>query len=53
MKASKFYFKSRKKVSQEEVAISAALLIKANFIERLTSGIYNFLPLGLKVIKKI
>jgi prolyl-tRNA synthetase len=53
MKASKFYFKSRKKISQEEVAISAALLIKANFIERLTSGVYNFLPLGLRVINKI
>ncbi|RLG15745.1 hypothetical protein DRN69_02525 [Candidatus Pacearchaeota archaeon] len=53
MKESQFYFKTRKEVSKDEVAISACLLIRANFIEKLTSGIYNFLPLGLKVIKKI
>ncbi|MDD5760771.1 MAG: His/Gly/Thr/Pro-type tRNA ligase C-terminal domain-containing protein [Candidatus Pacebacteria bacterium] len=53
MKASKFYFKTRKEVSQDEAAISAVLLTKANFIEKLTSGVYNFLPLGLRVIRKI
>lgn len=53
MKATEFYFKTRKKISQEEVAISAILLTKANFIEKLTSGVYNFLPLGLRVIKNI
>jgi len=53
MKESQFYFKTRKEVSKEEVAISASLLIKANFIEKLTSGVYNFLPLGLRTIKKI
>jgi len=53
MRATEFYFKTRKKVSKEEIAISAILLTKANFIEKLTSGVYNFLPLGLKVIKKI
>ncbi len=53
MKASKFYFKTRKEVSRDEVAISAILLTKANFIEKLTAGVYNFLPLGFKVIRKI
>ena len=53
MKQSQFYFKTRKKASKEEIAISASLLIRANFIEKLTSGIYNFLPLGLRTIKKI
>jgi len=53
MKQSQFYFKTRKEVSKEEIAISASLLIKTNFIEKLTSGIYNFLPLGLRTIKKI
>ena len=53
MKQSQFYFKTRKEVSKEEIAISASLLIRANFIEKLTSGVYNFLPLGLRVIKKI
>lgn len=53
MKATQFYFKTRKEISKDEVAISAVLLTKANFIEKLTSGVYNFLPLGLRVIKKI
>ena len=53
MKATQFYFKTRKEISKDEVAISAILLTKANFIEKLTSGVYNFLPLGLRVIKKI
>ena len=53
MKQSQFYFKTRKESSKEEVAISASLLIRANFIEKLTSGIYNFLPLGLRTIRKI
>jgi len=53
MRESQFYFKTRKEVSKEEVAVSACLLIRANFIEKLTSGVYNFLPLGFKVIKKI
>jgi prolyl-tRNA synthetase len=53
MKQSQFYFKTRKEVSKEEIAISASLLIRANFIEKLTSGVYNFLPLGLRTIKKI
>jgi len=52
MRESQFYFKTRKEVSKEEVAVSACLLIRANFIEKLTSGVYNFLPLGFKVIKK-
>lgn len=53
MKQSQFYFKTRKEIPKDEVAISASLLIRANFIDKLTSGIYNFLPLGLRVIKKI
>ena len=53
MRESQFYFKTRKEASKDEVAVSACLLIRANFIEKLTSGVYNFLPLGFKVIKKI
>lgn len=53
MRQSQFYFKSRKECSKDEVAVSAALLTRANFIEKLTGGIYNFLPLGLRTIKKI
>lgn len=53
MLQSKFYFKARKEIPKDETAVSAHLLIRTNFIEKLTSGVYNFLPLGLRTIKKI
>jgi len=33
--------------------ISHKLLLRAGFIRRVTSGIYDFLPLGLRVLRKI
>lgn len=53
MKASDLHLKTLKEVPKDESAINAQLLIRAGFIEKLTSGVYNFLPLGLKVIYKI
>ncbi|MDQ6958134.1 MAG: proline--tRNA ligase [Mariprofundaceae bacterium] len=33
--------------------VSHKLLLRAGFIRRVTSGVYNFLPLGLRVLRKI
>jgi prolyl-tRNA synthetase len=52
MLQSKLFSKTKKEVPKEE-AISAKLLIKGGFVEKLASGIYNFLPLGFSVLKKI
>jgi len=53
MKQSKLFTKTEKKFPKDEVSFNAQLLIKAGFIDKLTGGIYSFLPLGLRVLKKI
>jgi len=53
MKQSKLFYKTKKEDSKQTDALSHALLTKAGFIDQLSAGIYTFLPLGLKVLKKI
>ncbi|HVT01133.1 MAG TPA: aminoacyl--tRNA ligase-related protein [Patescibacteria group bacterium] len=53
MKYSKLFGKTIKDVSSEETSINAKLLTRGGFIRREIAGVYNFLPLGLKVIEKI
>ncbi len=50
---SKLLAKTKKKVARDIRNEGYKFLIKGDFIEQLASGIYNFLPLGLKVHKKI
>ncbi|HIE43847.1 MAG TPA: proline--tRNA ligase, partial [Candidatus Omnitrophica bacterium] len=38
---------------QDAEAISQRLMIRAGFIRRLTAGAYSYLPLGLRVLKKV
>ena len=47
------FFKTKKEVPKDEVAINAKLLIKGGFIEKIASGVYLFLPLGWRVHQKI
>ena len=53
MKQSKLFGKTRKDVSQDEKSINAELLTKAGFIAKHMAGVYNYLPLGWRVFKKI
>ncbi len=53
MRASQLFFKTSKEKPSDATAISHVLLIRGGFISQLTSGIYNFLPLGFRVLKKI
>ena len=53
MKLSSLHLHTLKEIPKDELSINASLLIRAGFIEKLTSGVYDFLPLGLRVIKKI
>jgi len=53
MKQSQLFTKTRKEVPKDEISINAQLLIRAGFIDKLMSGVYTILPLGLLVIKKI
>ncbi len=53
MLQSQLFSKAQKKVPQEEKSINAQLLIRAGFIDKLMAGVYSYLPLGFKVLKKI
>ncbi|MEI7513665.1 MAG: aminoacyl--tRNA ligase-related protein [bacterium] len=53
MKQSILFTKTRKEAPKDEVSKNAQLLIRAGFIHKEMAGVYSFLPLGLKVIKKI
>jgi prolyl-tRNA synthetase len=53
MKVSKLFTKTSREVPRGELSINAQLLIKAGFIDKLMAGVYTYLPLGLRVLKKI
>ena len=50
---SKLLGKTIKEAPKDEPAVNARLLIQAGFIRKEAAGVYNFLPLGLRVLTKI
>ncbi|MBU3942891.1 prolyl-tRNA synthetase [Patescibacteria group bacterium] len=53
MKQSKLFYKTFKEVPKDVEAVSHSLLVRAGFVDQVSAGIFNFLPLGFKVLKKI
>lgn len=53
MRLSKNFTKTTKNLPADEVAKNAQLLIKAGFVHKEMAGVYDYLPLGLRVIEKI
>lgn len=53
MKFSKFYAISTKENPKDATLPSHIFLVKGAFIEQIGSGLYNFLPLGKRVLDKI
>ncbi len=53
MKQSQLFTKTRKEAPADEVSKNAELLIRGGFIHKEMAGVYSYLPLGLKVFKKI
>jgi prolyl-tRNA synthetase len=53
MRLSQYYVPTLKEVPAEAEVISHKLLLRAGMIRKLTSGIYTFLPLGLRVLNKV
>ena len=53
MKYSEFFIPTVKDVPSDAEIISHKLMIKAGMIKQSSAGIYSWLPLGLKVLKKI
>ncbi|MFA6424388.1 MAG: aminoacyl--tRNA ligase-related protein [Candidatus Magasanikbacteria bacterium] len=50
---SKLLGKTIKSVSADEESINAQYLIRGGFINKQMAGVYNYLPLGLRVLTKI
>lgn len=53
MKASKMIIPTLKEAPNEAVIASHILMLRAGLIKKLVSGIYNFLPMGLRTLHKI
>jgi len=53
MKLSKSYIPTLKEVPNDAIIPSHILMLRAGLVRMLSAGIYSFLPLGYKVIKKI
>jgi prolyl-tRNA synthetase len=53
MYQSKLLTKTRKEAPKDEQSKNAQLLIKAGFINKEMAGVYDYLPLGLRVLNKV
>jgi len=53
MKWTKYFIPTLKEVPSEAEAVSHRLMIRAGLIRKLVSGAYTYLPLGLRVLKKV
>ncbi len=53
MRATNLFFQTTKETPREAQIVSHQLLFRAGMIQQLASGIYNYLPLALRSIKKI
>lgn len=53
MRYSKFLAPTLRDDPADAEVISHKLLLRAGFIRRVTSGIYDYLPMGLRVLRNI
>src|SRR6186997_3072793 len=53
MRASQYYLATLKEAPQEAELASHKLMLRAGLIRKLGSGLYSWMPLGLKVMRKV
>src|SRR3954467_11104608 len=53
MKTSGFFIATQKEVPAEAEIVSHRLMLRASLIRRLSAGIYIWLPLGLRIVRKV
>jgi prolyl-tRNA synthetase len=53
MRASRFFISTLKEAPSDAEIVSHQLMMRAGMIKRLGSGIYTYMPMGLKVIRKV
>src|SRR3989344_4826248 len=53
MRMSVIFSHTQKEAPKDEPSRNAALLIRAGFVDKLSAGVYSYLPFGFRVLKKI
>lgn len=53
MKMSKMFMPTLKEIPADAEITSHQLMVRSGMIKKMTSGVYNQLPMGLRVFKKI
>jgi prolyl-tRNA synthetase len=53
MKFSQLFVPTLKETPKEAEVVSHKLLLRAGYIRKLAAGIYNFLPLGIRAVRKV
>lgn len=53
MRQSKLFTKARREAPSDEIAKNAQLLVRAGYIHKEMAGVYDYLPLGLRVVENI
>jgi len=53
MKQSQLFGRTLREAPKDEQSVNAILLQQAGYVDKLMAGVYSYLPLGLRVIKKI
>jgi prolyl-tRNA synthetase len=53
MKASQFFISTLKEAPADAEVVSHQLMMRAGMIKKLGAGIYTYMPMGLRVIRKV
>lgn len=53
MRSSQFFFNTQKEAPNDAELQSHILMVRAGLIKRLGSGLYSWMPLGLRVLRKV
>lgn len=53
MRTSRFFISTLKEAPSEAELVSHRLMLRAGLIKRLASGLYTWMPMGLKVLRKV
>lgn len=53
MRSSQFFISTQKEAPSDAELMSHQLMVRAGLIKKLGSGLYNWMPLGLRVLRKV
>jgi len=53
MKATQFFISTQKEAPADAEVVSHRLMMRAGMIKRLAAGVYSYMPMGLRIIRKV